>query len=248
MTAILLGGAYCWRSGLSVDADGSPRAYAPDNGGLHGLDHLRNAGRPGRWYGVATNDSGIPIIQGEHDPAPGFLVSTTALVDRMRAQYDPRRYVDSEVIPYIVVPPELISRGVHLGDVGLAAYGDRSCAAVIADVGPSRAYGEGSIALATALGIPADPRHGGAARGVSYICWPGSHGTPPWPRDMAAVAAEVATRLAEWGGLQRLLDVCNVYLIYTCTQSCCRCCPVENLHGGLVFSGGSHRAVLLAGR
>jgi hypothetical protein len=35
-------------------------------------------------------------------------------------------------------------------------------------------YGEGSIALARALGIPSSPRNGGCADGVTFVVFPGS--------------------------------------------------------------------------
>src|SRR5262252_6322375 len=71
---------FFYKAGLNVDADGSPHAYHPD--GISGLDYLGNAGRPGHWWALVTDDgkpSGNPIIQTANDPAPGFYVSTTSL-------------------------------------------------------------------------------------------------------------------------------------------------------------------------
>src|SRR4051812_22059936 len=42
-----------WSSGMQIDADGCPRAYHPKN---IGLDWLANAGEPGNWYGLVTDD------------------------------------------------------------------------------------------------------------------------------------------------------------------------------------------------
>lgn len=162
-----------FKGGLSVDADGSPRAYHPNN---TGLDHLANAGRPGNWWGIATDARGRPFVQGPNDPAPGHYVSTTALIDGRFKANDPRRYANSETVPFIAVPPELRSQGVKLGDL-VAVRNERTgktVFAIVADIGPRGHLGEGSIKLAQELGINADARRGGAGSGVSYVAFPGS--------------------------------------------------------------------------
>ena len=40
---------------MTIDADGAPNAYHPDN---TGLDDLANAGTPGRWEGLAKDAEG----------------------------------------------------------------------------------------------------------------------------------------------------------------------------------------------
>lgn len=42
----------------------------------------------------------------------------------------------------------------------------------MADIGPHP--GEGSIAMADALGIPSSPKHGGVDSGVTYVAFPHS--------------------------------------------------------------------------
>lgn len=200
----VVGGAVCWASGMAVDADGSPRAYAPEGSGLRGLDHLGNAGRPGAWWGLACDRLGNPIVQGKEDPAPGFLVSTTALQDASRMDRDPLKYVDSETVPYVVVPPDLLQLGVRMGDLAYACHGSLGSPAIVADVGPHGHLGEGSIALARALGLPFDPRDGGIATGVLYAAWPGTRTSPRWPRDFASGAAGL---FSAWGGAVRLKKV-----------------------------------------
>lgn len=170
-------GALVFESGMQVNADGSPRAYHPqDHPGLDGLDYLGNAGNPGRWWGIATDNGkmdGNPIIQGPDDPAPGFYVSTTSLQDPKYSIGDPRRYVNSETTNYIVLPlglqraPKLGSRAivVNLRNM-MIAFAD------FADWGPHDRIGEGSIALAKALGVPPNPRNGGVADGILYIVFP----------------------------------------------------------------------------
>ncbi len=81
--------AFFFEAGMTIDADGAPDAYHPDN---TGTDHLANAGRPGNWWALATDTgqpSGQPVVQGPGDPNPGFYVSTTALEDRTKARTDP---------------------------------------------------------------------------------------------------------------------------------------------------------------
>src|SRR6478672_11415462 len=89
-------------SGMNIDADGSPRAYHPVSDS--GQDALRNAGKKGNWYGIITGKDGEPILQGKNDPAPGFYISCTSLQDPSRSVSDPLRYVNSDSIPYIVLP------------------------------------------------------------------------------------------------------------------------------------------------
>jgi hypothetical protein len=179
--------AIVYEAGLAIDADGSPRAYFRVSS--KGIDRLANAGEPGNWFGLVTDDQGDPVVQGEQDPAPGFYISTTALVDHSRKQTDPRRYVDSETVPYISIPKELREQGVKLGDLAMVCRADKRCAAIVADVGPKGKYGEGSCALAHALGIPDDPRKGGCSSGCKYVIFPGT--SKGWPRSFAEQAEQL---------------------------------------------------------
>ena len=190
-------GGVAFKAGMSVDADGSPRAYNPSN---TGLDALANAGRPGNWWGLATDGRGKPYVQGPNDPAPGHYVSTTALVDPRFAASDPRRYVDSEKVPFIAVPPQLRAQGVKLGDL-VAVRNERTgktAFALVADIGPGDHLGEGSIALARQLGVNPNARAGGAGSGVSYVVFPGS-GTGR-PLDNDSIQARGRRLYAAWGG------------------------------------------------
>lgn len=194
----LVDGVLVWRSGLAVDADGSPRAYHPDSS--KGLDYLANAGKPGRWWGLACDDKGVPYVQGSGDPAPDFFVSTTSLFDPLYLAKDPRRYVNSEAVCYITATSDMIRQGVRMGDCAVVLYDGKTVAAVVADKGPHP--GEGSIALCQALGVPSDPRHGGvSAPVVSFAVFPGSAPRPCWPRDFSA---DALSRFAAWGAPDRL--------------------------------------------
>ena len=190
--------------GLAIDADGAPNAYHPED---RGLDHLANAGRPGNWWGLATVD-GKPAVQGPNDPNPGFYVSTTSLVDRSQPATSPARYVDSSKIPYLALPPGLMAGklpgGAKLGD--FAAVMNRGTGkvvyAIVADVGPRDHLGEGSIALAEALGVDSSPKKGGARSGLSFVIFPASGAGKP--RSLEEIAQEGAHLLAQFGGAARL--------------------------------------------
>ena len=166
--------AFFYESGMTIDADGAPNAYHPDN---LGLDDLSNAGAPGRWEGLAKDPDGEPYIQGPDDPYPGYYVSATALADRSKPANDPARYVDASKIPFVVLPGGMArGLGARPGDFA-AVFNQRngkSSFAIFGDVGPYDHIGEGSVALAENLGIRSDARNGGARRGILYLVFPGS--------------------------------------------------------------------------
>ena len=158
-----------------VDADGSPRAYHPYG---QGLDHLDNAGHPGNWWGIVTDSEGYPVLQGAKDPCPGYYISTTSLQNSQFPRTDPRRYIDSEQVSFIVVPGPLAreARGIVLGcraEITHLVTG-KTISAIVADLGPASHLGEMSIAAAKALGLNPDPKTGGSSdQGFKYTFWPG---------------------------------------------------------------------------
>ncbi len=163
----------CFQTGMAIDADGSPRAYHPDNSGL---DDLKHGGYPGNWWGVATSNelsNGEPLVQKSSDPAPGYYVSTTSLIDSRYAYQNPMRYVNAEEIPYFVLPDHF-SPDIRLGDIAWIynTNNGMNSFAVFADVGPD--VGEGSMCLAQKLGIDHDPRYGGVSSGILYFIFEGS--------------------------------------------------------------------------
>lgn len=190
--------AFFYESGMTIDADGAPNAYHPDN---TGLDDLANAGTPGRWEGLAKDPYGEPYIQGPDDPYPGYYISSTALADRSKAANDPTRYVDASKIPFIVLPGGMARQlGARPGDFA-AVFNQRngkSSYAIFGDVGPFDRIGEGSIALAENLGIRSDARNGGARRGIVYLVFPGSGNGRP--RTIDEIDAEGAKLLQAWEG------------------------------------------------
>ncbi len=199
--------AFFFVAGMSISANGTPNAYHPDS--RRGLDHLGNAGRPYAWWGLLTEDAnpaGVPLVQGPHALNPGFYVSTTALQDRSHLVIDPRRYVNARHIPYIAMPGSkdvLQKTKARLGDIAMVINLETGATsgAIFADIGPRNVLGEGSIALAKALGIPSDPRTGGTEGRVLYVVFARSGKKRPQPAKK--IAAEASRLFATWGGMEK---------------------------------------------
>jgi hypothetical protein len=193
---------FFFESSLSIDADGAPNAYHPDN---LGLDDLANAGAPGSWWGVGVDKNGEPLIQTSDDPSPGYFVSVTDLPDATKAAIDPTRYVDASRIPYIVLPDGPGAQtGAHLGDFAIVfnLQDGKNSPAIFADSGPPNRIGEGSIALAENLGLWSDARSGGTTRGILYLVFPGSG--KGRPRTIEEINSEAAQLFQAWGGYNQL--------------------------------------------
>lgn len=170
------GQAVFFVSGMTIDADGAPNAYNPDD---TGLDELANAGTPGNWNGIVSDRDGNPLIQQASDPFPGYYISCTSLSDSTKKFTDPTGYVDASKIPYVALPQELADRaGLRLGDLAVVMNlrNGKSSFAIYAEIGT---LGEGSVALAEDLGIRSDARHGGERKGIFYLFFPGSGNLQP---------------------------------------------------------------------
>ena len=168
------------------------------------IDELANAGVPGRWNGIITDREGNPLIQKESDPFPGYYISCTSLKDETKEFSDPTAYVDASTIPYIALPRDIAERGaMRLGDFAMVRNlrNGKSAFAIYADIGTS---GEGSIALADALGIWSDARRGGASEGILYVLFPGSGNLRPRPID--EIQSEGEKLLSGRRGAKRLLS------------------------------------------
>ena len=144
---------------MTVDADGAPNAYGPDD--HQALDCERCAHDrkdPTMIVGYLTrNGNGrTPVVQGPNDPCPGFYVSTTAYYDVRNANPDdPRRYVNAAEINFTLHATVAQRAGVALGDfcVVHSLHTRLTVYAIVGDVGhPSGA--EGSLALLQRLGYP----------------------------------------------------------------------------------------------
>ncbi len=169
-------GATMYRAKEYIDADGSPRAYGPNNSGL---DYTANAGYTGNWWGVVADATGQnPILQTAADPYPGMYVSTTSLVNSNYPIDNPLRYVNSETVPFIAMPTNVLASGnIHVGDVAYVynTTTGQSCFAIYADAGNTTSIGEGSIYLATQDGVDPNVRTGGTSLGIiDYVVFPHS--------------------------------------------------------------------------
>jgi len=208
-----IGDAVLFQSGMYVDADGAPNAYGPNN---RGLDFTANALRGGRFVSVATHPDGTPVIQ-RSGRFKGFYVSTTSLHNAVGSPTAPGTYVDARKIPYIVLPPEFMKQfGVALGDLAIVTNlkNGRTSFAIFADVGPRGKIGEGSVALARALGINDDPRHGGANSGIAYLVFPQSGLGPDKLRSAKEIRSSASRTFRRWGGARRLRACSNRELAF----------------------------------
>jgi len=193
--------SFLYLAGMTIDADGSPRCYGPNNSGI---DHTANGGEPGdNWWGGPTDAGGYPLIQKIYDPHPGMYVSATAHFDPVYPESSPYRYLDSERIPFIVLPGGH-SNGAKLGDVCLCLNtktGD-NCYGIYGDVGPGNKLGEASMRMAHALKIDNNPKTGGTeSKHVAYLVFPGSIGEWVAPSIWFHMAHEL---FQAWGNLDKL--------------------------------------------
>jgi len=168
-------------SEMAVDTDGAPDSYHPEDLGITHLCNGLNVGPSCEWkaecmpdyrkakaegfqgptricfFAMATDAHGIPLIQGENDPKPGYFVSTTALKQPEAPDDTPHAQLDANEIPFVVIPTIWQSRGFHgvkLGDFVVAYRKSNSklSFAIVGDLGPKNQIGEGSVALHKALG------------------------------------------------------------------------------------------------
>ncbi|WP_372365705.1 alpha/beta hydrolase [Candidatus Uabimicrobium sp. HlEnr_7] len=193
---------FFWGSGMSVDADGAPKAYHRQKG--KGLDYLANAGHPGNWWGIVTKN-GVPVIQKSTDPAPGYYVSQTAMFSSQKSIYDPRRYVNASTIPFYVLPARK-SMGAKIGDIAavINTRSNKVAYAMYADVGPRNHIGEGSIALAEDLGINSSPKKGGISSGIVFVVFPGSGNGNGRLRTRDEIREAGQRLFSQWGGMKQL--------------------------------------------
>lgn len=163
-----------YTSNMDIDADGAngqhglPAAYKPDGTGTDILADVGYPREPDEYsQGLICDIHGNPIVFSVtiNGGSQSIFASRTALRMPGFPAKDPNVGVDSNFFNYAVVPP--IVRSGTVGKVlgcyftafnhrtGLGAFG------VTADIGPTRKDGEGSQALARALGVNDNPRSGG---------------------------------------------------------------------------------------
>lgn len=188
-----------FETGMTVDGDGSPRCYGPQDSGL---DFTANAGHPGNWWGVVTDQNGRPVVQDENDPAPGMWVSQTSYVRSGHATDDPKRYLNSEKIVFMVLPGPIrhMVEPVVLGCKSrITRYDDNFRQNIVdglcGDFGPSNHLGEGSVFAAQLLNI--NPgydakklcRYGGTSERMLWEFWPGQQSDPQNGEDFPLIPA-----------------------------------------------------------
>lgn len=190
-------GSVVFSAGATLDGDGANGqfggmpCYAPQSYHKGTLDVLANAGHPGNWFGVVTDDgkvTGTPVVQRATDPCPGAYISATSLhlLDHNGnglPSSSPFKYVDSATVPFIAVPPVIIRgvAGIVLGCRCIVTNSrtGQSVEAVVADVGPGNHLGEISVACAKAIGVSVGTTHpansGGApSPTIHYRLFPGT--------------------------------------------------------------------------
>lgn len=194
---------------LAVDADGAPKAYHPDD-----RVPLENRAKALDWLAnVNVNDlKGVQGQQGATGPAPGFLISATALSNVAFPENDTRHWVDAATIPYVVLTGGSfpLPQGMRLKTGCLVYVVDTktggTSGAIYGDIG--RAVGEGSVALALRLGLqPFSVRVPPKVTGFDgkrffKIVFPGAFLPPPW--DVSQLQTQADSLFQAWGG-ERLL-------------------------------------------
>jgi hypothetical protein len=195
---------FVYKAGLMIDADGSPRCYGPNNSGI---DYTANGGVPGEnWWGGPTDAQGWPLKQAIYDPCPGMYVCATSHYDPAYPESSQYRYIDSERIPFIVLPRNH-ANGAKRGDVCLClnTRSADNCYGIFGDTGPENKIGEASMRMASALKINNSPKSGGTEdRIIAYLVFPNSVGRWVPPSDWFDVANALTHA---WGGLSRLKKI-----------------------------------------
>ena len=145
---------------MDVDVDGAPTAYGPR--GKKTLDFPLSAHSQRNPHaeivGYLTDDDhpNRPVVQGPHDPAPGYYISQTAFTDPARTnERDVTRYVDASKINYVVLGEKARKMGARVGDF-VAVHSFRTGKSVFAIVGDTGnpSGDEGSLHLLQELGYP----------------------------------------------------------------------------------------------
>ncbi|MBI4519151.1 MAG: hypothetical protein HY699_25450 [Deltaproteobacteria bacterium] len=232
--------AIAFASQMQVNTDGAPDSYHPDDIGITHICNGVSVGPNCTWkaecmpefrvakaegfrgpqkicfFAMANGADGVPIIQGDTDPKPGYFVSTTALRQPNEDPRSPQAQLDSNTVPFAVIPRGWQSTGrlgPKLGDFGVAHRRSNGKLAyfVVGDVGPRNKLGEGSVALHQALGN--DPfvmrfgvrraRRGIGGRDVVYLLFPGS-AVQGERLDAASIERVSAPLLNSFGGEARI--------------------------------------------
>lgn len=232
--------AIAFASQMQVNTDGAPDSYHPDDTGITHICNGVSVGPACTWkasclpefnqakaeqfrgptkicfFAMATDANGLPLIQGNADPKPGYFVSTTALRQPGENIRTPQAQLDSNTVSFAVIPDTWQTSGKpgpRLGDFGVAyrRSNGKSAFFVIGDTGPRNKLGEGSVALHQALGN--DPfmlrfgvrraRKGIGDRDVVYLLFPKT-AQAGQKLDTASIDRLAGAQLQAFGGIERL--------------------------------------------
>jgi hypothetical protein len=110
--------------------------------------------------------------------------------------------LDAATVPFFVIPLprsgfDYSTHGIELGSVGAVIYRGQVIYGVFGDEGPSTIIGEASYALASMLGVDADPVTGGVDNGVTYIVFTGPSGVVTRNEDHAEATSVGQMRAAQ---------------------------------------------------
>ena len=191
--------AFFFVSGMTIDADGAPNAYHPDN---IGLDDMANAGVPGHWDGIITDRTGEPL-----DPGPGRSLPWLLRLLHIAVGPDQGPHRSRAICGRL--EDSLHRAAARCGRPGRRAAGrfrgggePAKRQVVLCDLRRRRHNGRRSIALANNLGIWSDARQGGRRGGILYLVFPGSGNRQP--RTIEEISAETEKLLEDWGGAEKL--------------------------------------------
>jgi hypothetical protein len=148
-------------------------------------------------------------------PYPGYFLSATTLVDETAPTRDdgcrPGHYMDSEKIPFIVLPRGGFGK-VGIGDVAIvrmeADGRSRLVYAIVGDGGPAHRIGEGSIALNQLLLSKSGPAMNTrdvyaidvSGRAVSMLVLGGTKALFNGDYSPQNIQAVAAARFRQWSG------------------------------------------------
>ena len=109
--------------------------------------------------------------------------------------------LNARVVPFIVIPGDFSTAHptVKLGDYAAVTYGGKTTFAIVGDIGPKGVLGEGSPALARAVGINPNPVSGGVqSASVQYLIMPGTR-KPAVPGTAAEIQRQVGAAFEDAG-------------------------------------------------
>lgn len=124
---------------------------------------------------------------------PDYMPDTSAVDSHGHA-------LDASTLPFIVIPLgstrfRYSDHAIAAGQIALVLYQDRMAWGIFGDAGPAAIIGEGSYAMAQALGIPPSPSTGGVDSGVTYLVFSGTTSRVAHNEDHAAAVSQGQTLL-----------------------------------------------------